>query len=335
MNRQAGIRISVIVPTYNRKHYLPQLVESLAAQTLPADQYEVIVVDNCSTDGSDDLMRDYARTVSFRLVYHRNPANLGVSKSRNVGARLAQASLLAFTDSDCTATQDWLEQALKATDENPTAAIVTGTVVNKPGVRSSFFSIGESAIHSENPFFPTCNIVYRREVFVEVGGFNEDFYFFDMFSAPLECGDVDLGWRIKEAGHVSIFAPAMMMYHELRLVPPVEWLASYIRVMSVPLMARMHPGFRERVMWWGPFCLRDNLLFYLAVVGLVLGAAVSPWIFALTLVFVIRLVLIANPRLSVTGVALLFPKVFFLILRQTIICAALLYGSIRDRCMVL
>jgi GT2 family glycosyltransferase len=329
-------RISVIVPTFNRKHYLPQLISSLASQTISPEQYEVIVVDNCSTDGSQELMQELVRTAACRIVYHRNPENLGVAKSRNIGARTAKAPLLAFTDSDCTASQDWLEKALEAADRNPQAALITGTVLNKPGVRSRFFSIGESAIRSENPFFPTCNIVYRRDVFFQVGGFDEKLYFYDdLFSAPLECGDVDLGWRIKETGHATVFAPAMLMYHELRIVSPLEWLVSYVRVTSVPLMSRMHPGFRKAFVWWGPFCLKDNLLFYLALIGIVLAATVHPALAVLSLLFVFRLVSIARPEFSLVGVLLLLPKLFFLTVRQSVICMALIYGSLRDRCLVL
>jgi GT2 family glycosyltransferase len=335
MSHAAEIRISVIVPTLNRKHYLPQLVESLTAQTLPKDEFEVIIVDNCSSDGSDELMREYARTSPFRLVYHRNNANLGVSKSRNIGARMAQSQLLAFTDSDCIASPQWLEEGIRAMQENPVAALVTGPVLNKPEARSRFFSIGESTIRSENPFFPTCNIVYRRELFFAFGGFREDFYFFDLFQAPLECGDIDLGWRIKEAGHQSVFASAATMYHEIRLVSPLEWLASFVRVIWVPQMARLHPGFKKKLVWWGPFVLRDNFLFYLAIIGIALGTVLTPSILILSAAFWIRLVNIVNPKPSPVGVVLLFPKMFFLVVRQTVICSALIYGSIRARCLVL
>ena len=335
MSHPAGIRVSVIIPILNRKRYLPQLVESLNAQTLSKDQYEVIVVDNCSSDGSDELMREFARTSPFRLVYHRNNANLGVSKSRNIGARMAMAPLLAFTDSDCIPSPQWLEEGIRAMQETPRAALVTGPVLNKPEARSRFFSIGESAIRSESPFFPTCNAVYRREQFFALGGFNEDFYFFDLFQAPLECGDVDLGWRIKEAGHDTVFASEATMYHEIRLVSPLEWLASFLRIVWVPKMARMHPGFKKKLIWWGPFVLKDNLLFYLAVLGVVLGTLVTPWILMLCLVFLVRLIIIVNPKPSPAGVVMLFPKMFFLIVRQAVICSALICGSIRVRCLVL
>jgi hypothetical protein len=98
----------------------------------------------------------------------------------------------------------------------------------------------------------------------------------------------------------------------------------------------MHPGLRPKVTWWGPFCFEDNLLFYFALVGSLFGIAVSSWLWLLALPFFVRLVIYANPgQISITGVLAVFPKLLFLTARQAVICASLIFGSIRDRCLVL
>jgi glycosyltransferase involved in cell wall biosynthesis len=115
-------RVSVVIPTHNGGATLSRTLEALAAQTLPALEYEVIVVD----DGSHDDTAAIAERAGVRVV--RLIPNHGVAIARNRGIEQARATVLAFTDDDCLPAPDWLERVLEAFAD-PTVDGIGGRVV--------------------------------------------------------------------------------------------------------------------------------------------------------------------------------------------------------------
>lgn len=108
-------RITAIVCVYNREDTLPQCLEALAAQTLSPDLFEVVIVDNASTDSSPDIAASYAaRYPSFRVC---REAKQGLAAARNCGMRAARSPIAAFTDDDAIPAQDWAERLLARFDE--------------------------------------------------------------------------------------------------------------------------------------------------------------------------------------------------------------------------
>lgn len=338
----AGRLASVIIPTWNRRALVREAIESLRAQTLAPERFEVIVVDNCSTDGTDGMIAELARDVPFALRYHRMPENRGPVRSRNAGAALAEAPLLAFTDSDCIASPQWLATAVQVLREDERAAFVTGPILDKPGQRVRFFTVG-TALSGENPTYPTANVVYRRSVFESFGGFDESVFLGNLAGAPVECADADLAWRVKEGGHRNAFSTELVVYHEVLRVTPWQWIGWCGRLAFVPELIRRHPGLRTKLAWWGPFALLDNFLFYLALAGVAAAAAVailaSPAIglplLALALPYLGRTAFVRGERLTLRRLALMPARVALLSVRQAAICGFLLYGSIRARTLVL
>ena len=328
-------RVSVIIPTYNRRELLREVIESLWRQTLVPDAFEIIVVDNCSEDGTELMIRGMASESPCPLRYHRMTRNLGAVRSRNTGARMAKASILAFTDSDCRVTPTWLEVGLKALDPASGGAFATGPVRNKPGQPVKFFTIGSVIDSGENPIYPTCNALYRTEVFWELGGFDEGVYLRDAGGGPIECADVDLAWRAKEAGFRNVFIEDLVVYHEVRQVSAYDWLALHYRFVQVPELIQRHPGLRKHLLWWGPFCLMGNLFFYVAVFALVLAVLLNPWFVMGVLPFVVNALGSIAPKFSPKRIPKLLPQFAFLATRQALICGALIYGSIRARRLVL
>jgi GT2 family glycosyltransferase len=329
------LRASVVIPTWNRRELLKEVLNSLAAQTLPPDQFEIIVVDDCSTDGTGEMLRQFMKQAPFQIIYHRMPQNVGAVPARNVAVKLTHAPVLAFTDSDCRVVPQWLEVGLRSLEQHPEIAFVTGPVRNKPGQPVRFFSIGAAGSGGEDPIYPTCNVFYRTEVFQAVGGFDERAYLRNSGGVPVECADADLAWRTKEAGYQNLFVPELVVYHEVRQGTPAAWLAVQVRFMMVPELLRRHAGLRPKLMWWGPFCLPDNLLFYVALVGIALAGVLSPWWLLAVLPFLGKMLRVAGHNLSLAGLPKYPAQVLLLTVRQAFICGALIYGSIRSRWLVL
>jgi glycosyltransferase involved in cell wall biosynthesis len=110
--------ISVVVPCYNNERYVRSCLGSLLAQSYPRDRYEVIFVDNRSTDRSAEIARE------FRGVTVLEASKQGSYAARNVGVRTASARILAFTDSDCEVCPTWLEQIAAAMEDRETAVLL-------------------------------------------------------------------------------------------------------------------------------------------------------------------------------------------------------------------
>ncbi len=107
------MRISLVIPAYNGASTLSALLDSVEAQDLPADQFEVILVDDGSTDRSADVARRYPR---LQLMTQENR---GPGAARNCGTRAAEGDIIAYTDADCILPPDWLEKHVRLHEQYP------------------------------------------------------------------------------------------------------------------------------------------------------------------------------------------------------------------------
>jgi glycosyltransferase involved in cell wall biosynthesis len=105
---KAALSISVIVCTHNRAAYLAKALQSLVSQTLDKDEFEVIVVDNASTDRTPHVFEETIFGGPARYIYE---ARLGLSWARNAGLRAVRGRYVAYQDDDAVACPDWLERA--------------------------------------------------------------------------------------------------------------------------------------------------------------------------------------------------------------------------------
>jgi len=104
--------ISAVICTYNRADYLGKALQSLVDQSLDIDQYEIIVVDNCSTDDTRDVVcKEFAHVSNLHYIYE---SIQGLSQARNTGTENAHGKYIAFLDDDAIACKDWLERIAKA-----------------------------------------------------------------------------------------------------------------------------------------------------------------------------------------------------------------------------
>lgn len=204
--------LSVILPTYNRCSSLQRTLSSLFAQTLPSDRYEIIVVDDGSTDGTRDCMACYPQ-VTFILQDHRGPA-----AARNRGAGVAAGEILVFIDDDCTAPADWL-QRLRDYFTQTDRAVCGGKTINAAanrylsGVHQFIIDYWQAAVnhgHGKDLFLTSNNLAVRRSVFDEAHGFDEK-----ILHAGAE--DRRLVQAIRENGRRVDYLADLVMYHHHEL----------------------------------------------------------------------------------------------------------------------
>jgi GT2 family glycosyltransferase len=199
--------VSVVVPTHNRPARLARLLASLRSQSLPADEFEVVVVDDGSDPPADAAITELESGSGPNITIVRHSLPRGAGAARNTGWRRVRAPLVAFTDDDCVAAPDWLRAGLAATAANP-GAIVQGRTEPDPGDRAGGAMLSRTVrIERLGPQYETCNIFYPRELLETLGGFDEQF--------GLRPGgeDTDLAWRAIAAGREPVFAPDALVLH--------------------------------------------------------------------------------------------------------------------------
>jgi glycosyltransferase involved in cell wall biosynthesis len=180
---------SIIIPAYNEEKFLPGCLQSIQQLDYPKDRYEVIVVDN----GSTDCTRDIA--ASFNAAVILKP-ELNVAGLRNCGARNADGNVLAFVDADCAVDRNWLRGGLHYAFDDKVAVWGAPAVPpeNATWVQKTWFLVRkkEKAIQQVN-WLETMNLFVRKYHFFEAGGFNESL---------VTCEDVDFSYRIKRYGMI-------------------------------------------------------------------------------------------------------------------------------------
>ena len=208
-----GVTVSVIVMTFNRPGPLRRCLESLAAQTLPSQQFEVVLV-----DASDVPVVDVVAEFSGRLrLVHLPGPNRGVAGNRNRGADAASAQLLAFVDDDCVAHATWLERLSRACRDNPGALIGGG--VENPHAENAYAAAGQvitAAVDSffnppgqEPRFFPGLNFAVERAAYLAIGGCDAGF-------GRLAAEDRDFIDRWRTSGRRLAACPEAIVRHEHR-----------------------------------------------------------------------------------------------------------------------
>jgi GT2 family glycosyltransferase len=210
--------VSVIVLNWNGAAFLPRCLDALQAQTFP--DFEVIVVDNGSTDRSVDDVE--ARWSGFRVL--RLERNLGFAVANNRGAQLARGRWLAFLNNDAFPQRDWLERLVEAALAWPAFSFFASRLVyasdpNRIQAAGDALHASGFAWSRDNgapveadhldvaEVFSSCAAaaMYQRQAFLEVGGFNQD------FTSHLE--DVDLGFRLRLAGERCLYVPSAVAAH--------------------------------------------------------------------------------------------------------------------------
>jgi glycosyltransferase involved in cell wall biosynthesis len=254
--------IAVIVPSHRARETLDDCLRGLIAQTLPADRFEVHVVDT-GEDGAGELVAERSREWDGRLVYHAAEQR-GPGRQRNLGAERTEARFLAFTDADCVPEPQWLEAGLPHLRAG--ASIVQGPTLTPSGEPPPPFS---HAIFRTGPslLYESCNIMFDAEAVRQAGGFSVDLF----EQAGSHMGeDTELGWAIRRARGEGVFEPRAVVRHA---VLPRDF-AGYLRYewqsRFFPRLVKRVPELR-RELTGGIFLGRRSLLVCGALAGLALG----------------------------------------------------------------
>jgi glycosyltransferase involved in cell wall biosynthesis len=224
------IFLSVIIPTRNRAKYLSAALESLTKQTYPVEQFEVLVVDNGSTDNTREVCFSFKNTIpNLRYFYEETP---GLHVGRHLGMKMAKSEILAYADDDIEAFPTWLEgiaesfqdkevvlvggKNLPKFEAEPPDWILKMWEKNRDGNRIlgflSIMDLGEE-IKTVNPcFLYGCNFSIRKTVLLEAGGFHPD-------AMPQELiryrgdGESHVSRYILDKGYKATFHPKASIYH--------------------------------------------------------------------------------------------------------------------------
>ena len=236
--------VSVVIPVRDRAGELARCLRSLARLRYPRDRLEIVVVD----DGSRDETPRVAREHGARVV-GSGGSGLGPAAARNRGVAAARGEILAFIDSDCTASAGWLAD-LVGRFADPAVAAVGGRVegmhvasrLDRYEAAMSSLSLGarcRSAQGGDDTFYlPGCNLLVRRSAFLEVGGFRDGMHVGE---------DVDLTWRLRDRGWRVEYTPTGWVWHEHR-----SRLRAFLRRRfeygtSEAALQALHPRRRKRM----------------------------------------------------------------------------------------
>ncbi|MEK6852735.1 MAG: glycosyltransferase family 2 protein [Nanoarchaeota archaeon] len=210
------LEFSVIIATYDNKEFLLNCLESLEGQSFPMRGFEVIVVDDGSTDGTYNILREFGKETKLNLKVLRQRRK-GPATARNFGAKKARGKILAFTDSDCIVLRNWLRNLNDAYKKYNVVGIGGPLVPRK----NNFFvlieksknkylhGMGKEVILGKEsvPVGFTNNMSYKSEIFRKFNGFKEK------FGKPAG-EDFDLKQRICKAGNRIAYIPNPVIHAE-------------------------------------------------------------------------------------------------------------------------
>lgn len=230
--------VSVIVAIYNAQETLRACVESLLQLAYPRRHLELLCVDNASTDATASILAEYRSGLTTVREPRRGPA-----AARNRGLFQARGDVVAFTDSDCVVDRDWLAHLIGPLGD-PTVGVVGGKILSRrPGNAVERF--GEQ-IHDHDralnafapPYAITMNWASRRDVLATVGVFNEDL---------LRCSDVDLSYRMVQAGYRLVYAAKAVVYHRNERTAWGLMHEGYVHGFHAVEVRALHAGFLQGV----------------------------------------------------------------------------------------
>jgi glycosyltransferase involved in cell wall biosynthesis len=256
-----SIRISVVIPTYERPDLIARCLEALARQDFPADEFEIVVADDGASARIETLVQTMAQRLRAgpRLRYVAVTGTHGPAAARNTGWRAASAEVIAFTDDDTVPERDWLSQGMKAIAQ---ADAVSGWVVVPIPDPPTDYELDAHGL--EGAEFVTANCFVRRAALERIDGFDERFR-----RAWRE--DSDLYFTLLEHRQRVIWEPRARVLHPVRPAGFGVSLRQQSKIAFDALLYKKHPRlYRSKIRATSPW---RYYLYVLALVAMIVGLA--------------------------------------------------------------
>lgn len=194
------MQFSIIIPAKNEAANIGRCLDSIDRMAWDASCYEVIVIDNGSTDGTVEIARQHGTAVYLK-------PELTISGLRNFAAGQASGDLLAFLDADCTVDTQWLCEAARYLKQTDVVCFGSPPVVpeNATWVQKAWFEVRRKSVPAgETDWLESMNMFVRRDAFISCGGFDENL---------ITCEDYDLSLRLKRVGKMMNDSAIIAVHH--------------------------------------------------------------------------------------------------------------------------
>jgi glycosyltransferase involved in cell wall biosynthesis len=199
----ASVRVSVIIPAWNEEEMIGRCLNSLAASCYPEDAFEVVLVDNGSTDRTLEVAQSFSTQLQLTI---KQAPGLNISGLRNLGAAAAKGEVLAFLDADCSVPTNWIENAVLHLASEYTGVIGGNYEIPEDSswVARVWFKVGYAPKDGEVTYVPSGNMLMRKSTFLRIGGFNESIKTSE---------DCELCFRARRAGFTVREITEMVVVH--------------------------------------------------------------------------------------------------------------------------
>jgi len=238
------MKVSIIIPTYNRKEILKEALRFLFNQRYPKEDYEIVVVDDGSTDGTEEMIKSLSSPC--RLVYlHQN--RKGPHIARNLGIQNARGKIIIFIDSDIFTPPDFINEHIKF-HRRFGDVVISGPTVRTDKLKDVFKDIKRRKFRESlawsGPSLITSNLSVKREFLLKVGGFDEEF-------VGMGWHDWELGLRLKKLGLKVKRNVEAIVYHynRKRDLSDIPSLCEKIkeRGINAVLYYKKHPSLKTKM----------------------------------------------------------------------------------------
>jgi glycosyltransferase involved in cell wall biosynthesis len=257
--------VAVAIPTHNRAALIERLLFALEKQTIPPEEFEVVVVDDGSADETPGVLERFRTATRLNLRTLRAEAPQGPAAARNRAWRTTTAPVVAFTDDDCVPDPEWLRAGLTAFEGQ--ARIVVGRT-KPPQEQMSLAAQPFSRVMDvrSSDLYETCNVFYRRRELETVGGFDE------RFRRP-SGEDTHLGLGVRDLGVEAVFAPNAVVLHDVRPGDLRAALRESLRWADLPLVVKGRPVVRATLLHRWVFWKKTHPPALAAALGITVAAA--------------------------------------------------------------
>jgi glycosyltransferase involved in cell wall biosynthesis len=197
--------ISIIIPTFNSRNVLEKCLESFKTQTFSDKHYEVIVVDDGSTDDTKDVVAKYP----IKYIYQQNH---GPAAARNNGVNQAQGEIVLFTDADCEPQPNWIEEMIRPMNDSQVVGVKGAYKTRQKELMARFVQFEYEHKYERMKkykyidFIDTYSGGYRKDIFLKYKGFDERYP-----KASVE--DQEFSFRLSRDGYKMLFNPEAVVYH--------------------------------------------------------------------------------------------------------------------------